>query len=400
MRLLFVADGRSPIARSWIEPFIQAGDEVHLATTYRCRPLDGLSSLELVPVAFSGVKRTGAGSTGGAAGISWRTKLRHYLGPLTVPWAARKLSQLERQVRPDLVHALRVPFEGMVAASSSLVAPLVVSTWGNDFTLHADGSILMRRHTQSAMEAADGLHADCRRDLRLAYQWGFDDQRASVVLPGNGGLDPVFLAPEKPAVAASSEVAALLKGLAEDVPLIVNPRGFRAYVRNDTFFNSLPLVLQRRPNAIIVCPAMKGEALAEEWVEELGLETNVQLSGRLSQAEMALLLRRTQLVVSPSEHDGTPNSLLEAMASGAVPIAGDLESIREWIEHGQNGLLIDPADPVALAKAILQALEDESWRRRAQVRNRTLIEKKASRKVVFEQARKFYHQVRPARPML
>ncbi len=400
MRLLFVADGRSPIARSWIDPFIQAGDEVHLATTYRCQPLDGLSSLELVPVAFSGLKPAGAGSAGGAAGISWRTKLRHYLGPLTVPKAARKLSRLERRLRPDLVHALRVPFEGMVAASSKLVAPLVISTWGNDFTLHAGGSILMRRHTRSAMEAAEGLHADCRRDLRLAQQWGFEEERPSVVLPGNGGLDPVFLAPEAPAVPESSEVAALLEGLAEDVPLIVNPRGFRAYVRNDTFFNSLPLVLQQQPNAIVVCPAMKGEALAEEWVEELGLRANVRLSGRLSQAEMAFLLRRAQLVVSPSEHDGTPNSLLEAMASGAVPIAGDLESIREWIEHGQNGLLIDPADPVALAKAILQALDDESWRERAQVRNRTLMEKKASKKVVFEQAQEFYKQVQQARPML
>jgi hypothetical protein len=45
-------------------------------------------------------------------------------------------------------------------------------------------------------------------------------------------------------------------------------------------------------------------------------------------------------VVSPAIHDGTPNSLLEGMACGCFPVAGDLESIREWITHGQNGLLV------------------------------------------------------------
>jgi glycosyltransferase involved in cell wall biosynthesis len=65
------------------------------------------------------------------------------------------------------------------------------------------------------------------------------------------------------------------------------------------------------------------------------------------------------MVVSPNIHDGTPNSLLEGIACGCFPIAGDLESIREWITHGKNGLLVDPNNAQSIADAILIALERE-----------------------------------------
>ena len=53
MRILFVADGRSPIALNWIRYFVDCGDEVHLASTFPCRPELALASLSIVPVAFS-----------------------------------------------------------------------------------------------------------------------------------------------------------------------------------------------------------------------------------------------------------------------------------------------------------------------------------------------------------
>ncbi len=45
-----------------------------------------------------------------------RTALRQWLGPLTLPGAARQLRLLIDQVQPDLVHAMRIPYEGMLAA--------------------------------------------------------------------------------------------------------------------------------------------------------------------------------------------------------------------------------------------------------------------------------------------
>ena len=63
MRLLFVVDGRSPIALNWISYFVKAGHEVHIVSTYPCNPDLQLASLNVVPVALSEI----AGSEGGAA---------------------------------------------------------------------------------------------------------------------------------------------------------------------------------------------------------------------------------------------------------------------------------------------------------------------------------------------
>jgi glycosyltransferase involved in cell wall biosynthesis len=100
--------------------------------------------------------------------------------------------------------------------------------------------------------------------------------------------------------------------------------------------------------------------------------------------------------VSPSEFDGTPNTLLEAMACGAFPVAGDIASVREWIDDGANGLLVDPGDPRALADAILRAIGDGGLRERAAARNRALVAERADHVRVMARAEALYARVAAA----
>ncbi|MEW6404697.1 MAG: hypothetical protein AB1649_23105, partial [Chloroflexota bacterium] len=57
MKILFIADGRSPIARNWIRYFAGRGDEVILASTFQCEVDFPLKRLEFTPVAFSAFKK-------------------------------------------------------------------------------------------------------------------------------------------------------------------------------------------------------------------------------------------------------------------------------------------------------------------------------------------------------
>jgi glycosyltransferase involved in cell wall biosynthesis len=93
-------------------------------------------------------------------------------------------------------------------------------------------------------------------------------------------------------------------------------------------------------------------------------------------------------------HDGTPNSLIEAMACGCFPIAGDLDSIREWITHGQNGLLVDAGSPQSIADAILLGLEREDLRREAAGLNENLISGRAEYGVVMKKVAEFYETIK------
>lgn len=108
---------------------------------------------------------------------------------------------------------------------------------------------------------------------------------------------------------------------------------------------------------------------------------------------MAGLFRQSQVVVSPSTHDGTPNTLLEALACGCFPVAGDLESIREWITPGENGLLVDPHNSQALADAILTALEKPELRAQAREHNLAMIQNRAEYRLVMKKATAFYTEL-------
>lgn len=379
MRILFVADGRSPIALSWIRYFTERGDDVFLASTFDCSPDLSLRELQITPVAYSGA-RSGSTPSGSGARIRpvWRTTLRDILGPLTIRRSAAGLERFITRVRPEIVHAMRIPFEGMLAADARSTAPLVVSVWGNDFTLHASTTPLMRHYTEWTVTVADGLHADCHRDIRLARQWGLATARPTLVVPGSGGIrtDLFHVADKTP-----SE------------PVIINARGARAYVRTDTFLQAIPQVLQRIPSARFVCPSLAGNREAERTIGKLGIEHAVQLLPHLQQSQLADLLRRSQVMVSPSTHDGTPNSLLEGMACGCFPVAGDLESIREWITDGVNGLLINAADARQVAEGILRALDDKDLRRNAAGLNQQLILQRAEYGQCMGRVVEFYERV-------
>jgi glycosyltransferase involved in cell wall biosynthesis len=381
MRTLFVADGRSPIAINWIRYFVERGDEVHLASTFEYQPELDLASLEVTPVAFSGTKKPSTSKTtrpASSKSLRLRTAIRHYLGPLTITRSSKKLRTMIERVKPDLIHAMRIPYEGMLAADAYNGIPLLVSVWGNDFTLHAPTTRLMRYYTRWTMQVANALHTDCQRDIRLAQEWGFPAKRPTLVTPGNGGIrTEVFHPPEN---------------LVEE-PVVINPRGFRAYVRNDVFFKSIPLVLKEIPNARFLCASMAGNKQAQSWIEELGIGHAVELLAPMPHEQMAEVYRRAAVLVSPSVHDGTPNTLLEGMACGCLPVAGDLESIREWITDGENGLLSDTTDPEKLAESMISALKNKDLRRNAANQNSKIIKERAEYNACMKLAGGFYERL-------
>jgi glycosyltransferase involved in cell wall biosynthesis len=203
-------------------------------------------------------------------------------------------------------------------------------------------------------------------------------KKPSLVAPGNGGIrSDVFYPPEMPV----------------GETLIFNPRGFRPYVRNDIFFKAIPLVLQKHPHARFVFALMANEPQAKKWINELGIGPAVDLLPPLSPHEMAETFRRAQIVASPSTHDGTPNSLLEGIACGCFPVAGDLESIREWITPSENGLLFDPTDEKSIADAIITAIENQSLRKKAEALNREIIASRAGYGHNMLRAGEFYERV-------
>jgi glycosyltransferase involved in cell wall biosynthesis len=394
MRLLFVADGRSPTALSWMRHWIEIGHETHLISTFPCEPPPGLKSFHILPVAFSGAM---TGSTSNQTGEEISTAkvrrlwnlfrpLRSVAGPFSLPFYRARFRKLVEEIQPDLVHALRIPFEGMLASSTPTGIPLVVSIWGNDITLHAVSSIFMASLTRKTLHRADGLIADARRDIRLGQEWGFTPDKPTLVVPGAGGI-------RTDEMDTGSNPGILPEELPE-VPIVVNPRGQRpGSLRQDVFFRAIPLVLEKIPRALFICPNLAGDVEAEHWVESLGIGSNTKLWPHLERAQMWCLYKKAGIFVSPSIHDGTPNSLLEAMTSGCFPVVGNIESMQEWVKPGVNGLLVDATSPGDLANAIIAALQNPSLLETAKSENARIIAERATYERCMAMTEAFYTKI-------
>jgi glycosyltransferase involved in cell wall biosynthesis len=120
---------------------------------------------------------------------------------------------------------------------------------------------------------------------------------------------------------------------------------------------------------------------------------NVIVKPFMSQESLATLLKKSAIYVSPSISDGTPNSMLEAMACGAFPVMGNLESLREWIDHGVNGFLFDPNDSDDLANCLQQALDNVSVRQKAQNINLKIVQDRANYAKIMPDVRNFYQYI-------
>ena len=395
--ILFIADGRSPTTQSWVRNIQSLDYEVSLISTFNCDPLPGLSHFHIQPIAFSrfssgtASKQTQRKRTGLKAVLRRFSTIfqvfRYWLGPLTIPRYAKAYKKLIKQIQPDLVHALRIPFEGMLGSYTPQGIPFIAATWGNDLTLHALGSHMMVQFTKRCLARADGLSSDTHRDVELAFQqWGLAHGSPTLVVPGSGGLDLQLI--EK-----SGQFIPAQYNIPPKQPWVVNPRGIRpGSVLQMVFFEAIPLVLKQQPDVCFICPGLAGVTQAQNWVDVFGGNENIFLLPNLPQEELWDLFRRSQVFVSPSRHDGTPNTLLESMACGTFPIVGNIASLREWIENGINGYLVNPGDPTQLASRILDALNNHALREDAAKRNREIIENRASRKRTLPKIDAFYQQ--------
>jgi glycosyltransferase involved in cell wall biosynthesis len=104
-------------------------------------------------------------------------------------------------------------------------------------------------------------------------------------------------------------------------------------------------------------------ALADR-ARELGLDGRVRFLGSLPRDEVLALLRRADAALLSSAWENFPHTLVEALAVGTPAIATDVGGVREIVTDGENGLLVPPGDPDALAAAIRRFVGDEDLRAR------------------------------------
>lgn len=108
--------------------------------------------------------------------------------------------------------------------------------------------------------------------------------------------------------------------------------------------------------------------LLKSRAEELGLGERIDWQGAQSQAQVIAAYRAADLFVMASrvaadgDRDGLPNVLMEAGSQELTAVTTAVSAVPELIQDGENGLLVPPDDPAALAHAIETLARDPARR--------------------------------------
>src|SRR5439155_20245738 len=100
----------------------------------------------------------------------------------------------------------------------------------------------------------------------------------------------------------------------------------------------------------------------EEEIRRLGLEERVRLAGE--RRDVPALLAASDILVPPSESEGLPVSVLEAMAAELPVVASSVGGLPELVVDRETGILVPPGDARKLGAALGRLIDDRELRRR------------------------------------
>jgi glycosyltransferase involved in cell wall biosynthesis len=103
---------------------------------------------------------------------------------------------------------------------------------------------------------------------------------------------------------------------------------------------------------------------------ELGISDRIDWRGALDQTDVLAGYRLADIfalacrITEDGDRDGLPNVLVEASSQGLMSISTNISGVPELLVDGENGLVVPPENPEALAQALETAIRDASYRHR------------------------------------
>jgi glycosyltransferase involved in cell wall biosynthesis len=277
----------------------------------------------------------------------------HPIRDLRTIW---KVYRLFRQYKPDIVHThtAKAGFVGRVAAWLAGVPVIVHTFHGHVFQGYFSPTmtrvfLVLERITARMSSTVITLTEGLKREL--ANEYHITDREHITVLPLGLDLAP-FAAVQRQNGSFRRE-----HSIPADAPLI-GIVGRLVPVKNHALFlEAAAQVKAQTPDAhfVIVGDGELRGAL-EAQVEALGLHDAVIFTGWMQ--NLAPVYADLDVNVISSVNEGTPVSVIEALAAGCPVVATAVGGLPDLLEQGKLGRLVPTENAEALADALLQVLHD------------------------------------------
>ena len=360
MKICFIGDGRSVHTQRWVGWF--AGrHEVKLISVAPCSSPAGYPVVELRAPGLPGTRLA-----------RWALTVRRVL----------------HQDRPDVVHSHYINEAGWLGAASGW-RPLVITAWGSDIYRAPDESRAARSLNPWSVRRADWVTCDSADQAGIIESWGVPADRVSVI---GWGVDlRQFRADVK-----GDSIRRRLQ-IPDRAPVVLSPR---QWLPNSQIPDIVAAHALLGPDVFLVLkrlPAFEGDHARsiEQAIAASPARDRIRVLGLIATDELPELYAAADVVVSLCLTDGTPVSVLEAMAMGRPIVALGNASLAEWVSE-PGGCLVPTVDARELADAIGPYLLDPARRSAAAEHNTRIVQGRADRELELERMAGIYEQLAAA----
>ena len=308
-------------------------------------------------------------------------------------YAEEWLAQIIRSWRPHIIHTFSLEaaeFYFTVRRDYRFenAVKWVLQTRGGADLAWSHHNPELRGKIGEVLRACDQLLSDNTQNFRIGRELGVREEQLSSIgtVPGTGGIDV-------------KELAERWNGSPSTRRVILWPKVYEwPWSKAMPIYEALKLSWDRIQPCEVEMLAATPDARMYYWTLPEDMRRACHLRERVPRSEALRVMTRARVMLAPSLVDGTPNSMFEAMAAGALPIVSPLETIRPLVKDEENVLFARNLYPEEIATALIRAMMDDELVDEAARRNLELVSRIANRDEVRARVVKFYESLADARP--
>jgi L-malate glycosyltransferase len=341
MKICFLGDGGSIHILRWIDYFVKKDHEVHLISFTDFKDINNLSGRSNFHIHKIGNFNINSG------GGNWRYLL-----------SLQQVKNVLKEIKPDIVNAHYITSYGFLAALLG-IKKLVLSAWGSDILVAPGKSKLYEFITKFALRKAKLITSDSEYMSSIIREL-VKNEVMTVPMGVEEGL------------------CKLDRQINNDEVTILSLRTIDKNCNINSIVGAFYQLCKKYNNARLIITNNGPEIdNIKKLVGDLNLEDKVDFMGFISRDTLIDLLLKSQVYVSIPDSDSTSVTLLEAMASGIIPIVSNIPANCEWIKSNSNGLILENKNDFLLYELFVEALENKRLKENCLIKNREIILKKA-----------------------
>lgn len=281
--------------------------------------------------------------------IPWKYR-KHYFQIFTMILSILFLLLFKR-IKFDIIHAHFVYRPGYVTTilGKILGKPAIITAPGSDIhqNLYKENGLCKKR-TYDAIKWSEKIITVSEYLQKIVAKIGFEEKTR--VIP--------YGFSEREFYPMNKEKCRSKLSLGKNKKIILFIGNLIPIKGVDILLESIRIICDTNDNLELIIIGDGSEKLMlEQQARDCKIDKIVYFLGRKDHNEIPLYINSANIIVLPSRDDGRPVVILEALACGRPVVATHVGGIPETIVNEKLGILVEKEDPIALADAIIKALE-------------------------------------------